>query len=223
MKRFVGSLSGAVLVVGLATGAVADVGLGVKVGTLGPGADLTVGLSEVLNARVGLNKFWYTYNATEENNDSGASGELSAKLDLQTVPLLLDWHPFNGGFRLSGGIVFNSNKISFSATPGDTIEFNNQDFQVNSVNGGIDFDSMAPYLGIGVGNAVSADGNWNFVFDLGVMFQGEPQIALSAVAANPSQQATLDQAVETERLDLQDSANPFQYYPVLAIGISRKF
>jgi hypothetical protein len=222
MKHVAGFLTGVSFVLVLSAGAMADVGIGLKVGTLGPGAELTVGLNEVLNTRIGLNKFWYTYETTAEN-DNVAADDLSAKLDLHTLPLLLDWHPFKGGFRLSGGLILNSNKITLSTQPGDIIDFDDREFQVTSVDGVAEFESVAPYLGIGVGNAVSAEGNWHIVFDLGVMFQGEPQIELSAVAANPAEQAALNAAVEKERGDLQDDASPFKYYPVLATGISRKF
>jgi len=223
MRRKFRSWSGVMLGLVLAAGASADVGLGVKAGTLGPGVDLTVGLSEALNIRVGWNKFQYDYDTTLENDNGSAPDDLSAKLDLETVPVLLDWHLFQGGFRFSGGVVFNSNKILLSAKPGDTIDFNDIAFQVDSVTGGADFEAVALYLGLGVGNAVSSDGNWNFVFDLGVMFQGEPEITLNAVAANPALQAELNEAVEAERLEVQDDASAFQYYPVLAIGISYKF
>jgi hypothetical protein len=205
-------------VLALAAEARADLAAGAKAGTLGLGAEVTLGLSESVNARAGFNTFNLTYESSEADSD-----ELSARIDFRTVPLLLDWHPFRGGFRLTAGAIMNENKISFSASPGDTVEFGDREYRVDSVDGDATFDDVAPYLGVGIGNAVSRDGRLHLLVDLGVMFQGAAEINLSAKVSDPVLQPILDRDVEAERAEIQKDVEPFQYYPVLSVGLALRF
>ncbi|MBI2437829.1 MAG: hypothetical protein HYV36_03325 [Lentisphaerae bacterium] len=85
------------------------------------------------------------------------------------------------------------------------------------------FKHFAPYFGLGFGNAVlDADKTWGFVFDIGVILQGSPSVDLSAdgaMANNPIFQMALAQ----EESEVQDDADVFRFYPVLAFGISYQF
>ena len=53
------------------TSALAAVGATLKVGTLGVGADMTIGISEKLNARANLNYFSLGKTFTEEEDEDG--------------------------------------------------------------------------------------------------------------------------------------------------------
>ena len=202
-----------------------DVGMSLKIGTLGYGADATIGLTERFNARLGFNMFNYEMTESDEDDDGGAADEITAEIDFLTLPVLIDWHPWSGRFRLSGGIVFNNNEITLSAIPGDTIELgpNDREYAVDSLDGKASFGSVAPYLGIGVGNAVGANGNWHFAMDIGVMFQGSPEIELSAVALNPAEQAALDRDIDEEVAEIEDDTDFFSMYPLISLGVSYKF
>lgn len=209
----------------LAHSAYAQFGVSVKVGTPGIGVDLTGHLTDTLNARLGLNMFNFSYDDNGDDSENGGKAdEISAELKLLTVPALLDWHPWKNRFRLSAGLVLNNNKINLSAVPGDTVDINDNEYAVSSLSGEASFNSIAPYIGIGCGNAAEkANGHWHFAFDLGVMFQGAPEIDLAAVAANASQQASLDIDLEAEKKDLEDDAKVFNVYPVLTFGVSYTF
>lgn len=206
----------------LTRAASAAVGVTAKIGTLGVGGDLTVGLFSQLNARLGVN---YLNLDLQRDDAGGKVKEISAALDLKTVAALLDWHPNGWNFRVSGGAMINKNKLALSAKPGENVKIDDIDFAVNSVEGEATFKDLAPYLGIGYGNAGTSDKDthWRFAFDLGVMFQGEPDIKLSATAANPSVQPLLDQAVANETVKVKDDAKPFNMYPVLSFGVSYVF
>ena len=197
--------------------AFADVGLTGKIGTLGYGADLTVGLTPNANLRAGFNIFSYEMESDEEE------AEIQAEIDWQTIAALFDWHPASGGFRISAGLLLNNNEILLSATPGESVEINDVEYLITDLNGKVSFNDLAPYLGIGFGNAASENSRWHFSFDLGVMFQGEPKISINATAANPGQQAQLDANLEEERKDIEDESKPFNIYPVLSFGLSYTF
>ena len=202
-----------------AQNAAAGIGVTPKIGTLGYGADVTVSLIPQLNARAGFNTFSYEYTHSEEDG----SGDLTAKIDFQNIPLLLDWHPTAGAFRISAGVVVNNNKVLLSANPGDSVDFNDIGYVVESASGEASFKQMSPYLGIGTGNAADTGSRVHFAADFGVMFQGSPKIDLSAAAANPALQSELDNSVKAEQKKLEDDTSAFTIYPVIALGISFTF
>ncbi len=177
MKRFVAGL--ALFLMAMNPTAWADVGVLLKAGTLGAGLDVSVGMSESLGLRLQANALSYDKDITESDVD------YNADFDLKSAGLLLDWHPFSGVFRVSAGAYWNGNEATAVGRPtGGTYEINGVTYPsaaVGSLNGQIDFESVAPYFGIGFGSAPKAGRGMTFSFDLGVLYQGEPNVGLTAV------------------------------------------
>jgi hypothetical protein len=96
---------------------------------------------------------------------------------------------------------------------------------VGDARGRADFGSLAPYVGLGYGRALSADGHFSFLFDLGVAFPGSPDVTLDVTcnAPNATLCAQLASDAAAEERELQDDADDYKYWPVLAIGVSYKF
>ena len=190
MKRFVCVWMVWVLVATGSYAASGDTGLTLKAGSPGIGVDLTVGLGEKANLRLSGNAFSYTYDDYEFDEDEEEIAEVvdtvEATLDLLTLGAFLDWHPSGGSFRLSAGAFYNANEGSLSATAGDTISIGGEVYEVQSLDGVIEFNTFAPYLGIGWGNAAQADSHWHFAMDLGVLVQGSPKVSLTATATDPT-------------------------------------
>lgn len=194
-----------------------------KVGTLGYGADLSAGNNKI-SGRLGLNKFNYKYNGNTN------SMNFDFNLKLQTISVLADWYPFEGGFRISGGIFSNKNKIELNAIPGAgaTYTINNVAYPastaVSSMQGRVTFNSAAPYLGFGWGNPVAKDKGWGMVSDVGALFQGNPKYSLTAVcgpALTAPQCATLQADVAAEQAKQQATLNDnFKIWPVVSIGLT---
>lgn len=202
----------------LAIQANADIGLTAKVGTLGAGVDITAPIvPELLNARVGYNTFEWTY-ASHSGDTEGIDGTLH----LETIPLLLDLHPARNNFRLTGGAVINNNSVSFAAKENGIIKIDDTAYSTTALDGGITFDDLGWYAGLGFGNAASK-GRINFAFDLGVMFHGEPKAEMTATASDPSIQHALNQDLNDEMAQVNDDLKEFTFYPVLSFGISLRF
>ena len=193
------------------------IGVTAKVGTLGVGADLTLNMGPYFNLRGGYNGIVLnqTVNLDEAKVDS--------ELNWQTIPILLDWYPAGGGFRISAGAVINNNKIILSATPGDTIKLEGTDYEVESLDGEISFNQLSWYAGIGSGNAVGKDGRVHFACDFGVMFHGAPQAEATATAGSAALQAMLNADLQDELVKFEEDAKPFAFYPVISFGISFGF
>lgn len=228
MKKIGVILLAGVLVAGVvalgATSALAAAGATLKLGTLGLGADLTVGISGKLNARANLNYFKYGKTITEdEDEDGNGGGTIKPKLNLLSVGALLDWHPWAQGFRASAGLYLNRNKVDLTAETNDTVEINDQEYSVSDIGGKVDFNSLAPYLGIGYGNAVQSNGHWHFSLDVGAMLSGSPKVALRATASDPALQPQLDADIAEEVEEIEDDLGVFTIYPVVSLGVSYLF
>jgi hypothetical protein len=212
------------LFLGLASSvASADVGVLLKGGTLGAGVDVTKGVSESFGIRLQGNGLSYEDEFTESDV------EYDGDIDLRSAGLLLDWHPFSGVFRISAGGYWNGNEVSATGRPtGGTFEINGVTYPASAVgtlDGKIDFDSFAPYLGIGFGSAPKAKGGLSFSLDLGVLYQGEPNVSLTAVCGPipPASCAQLQSDVAAEEAELREAVKDYKFYPVISIGIGYRF
>lgn len=198
-------------------GSAGGVGLTAKLGTLGAGLEATVGAGDYLGFRFGVNGM-----------SSGArvlkdEGTINTDMEWLSYGALVDIHPFGSGFRISGGGLVNKNKFKMKADLTEPVELNGTDYRLSALSGDVTFDELAPYAGIGYGNAVGADGRWHFSCDFGVMFQGKPKVQARATASDPALQAIVDHALAEEVADIQDDADAFQLYPVIAFGVSYRF
>lgn len=196
-------------------------GATLKAGTPGIGGDLTLGLHPKFNTRLGFNVFGLSL-ASSETNDEGVTEELQADLKWLTIPVFLDWHPWESGMRFSLGAMINKNRIDISNDTA-SVEINEVEYAVESVEGKISFNTLSPYLGIGYGNAADTNGHWHFACDVGVMFQGAPQVDFSGVATNPAQQADLDADLDEESSTWEEDFKVFTMYPIVSLGVSYTF
>lgn len=213
----------AFLLVGIASSGHAQLGefaVGAKMGTLGVGVEMTAGITPYLNGRLGLNGFTINYEGEEDDVD------YDFDMDLFTVGFLLDYHPFEkSGWRATAGLMINQNGADMDATPDDKEEVEIGDVkytgaQTGTLSGELDFNDIAPYLGFGYGNAVDQEGNWRFSFDLGVLFQGSPDISYKV--ENPKGDIPRAE-VEKEKENLEDDLDVFEFYPVISFGVTYRF
>ena len=194
-------------------------GLSLKAGTTGFGGDASVGLTEKLSLRGGLNMFSWS----GEYDDDDNCDDVRAELSLQSFPLLLDWHPFASNFRLSAGVVYNRNELTGSAELGDTVELEGIDYRVEDLSARLSFNRWCPYLGVGYGHAAGPGRRLVFAFDLGVMYHGAPKLRAAAVASDSALQEALDRDLQSEVDDLNDDLDSFRFYPVMTFGLSFSF
>lgn len=210
----------------------ADVGITGKLGTLGLGVDLTLGINEKVNARLNLNGA--SFDADGEEDGVEYDGNLKG----QTIGGLIDYHPAGNGFRLSAGFYHNGNELDLDSTGADNtnVMIGDRDYDLSNanLNTNVGFKSIAPYLGIGWGNAVDKKSKWSFSADLGVLFQGSPEAKLNAegTAVDIETGLTVDVGsnaeFQTELSKEEDNLNngdleSFEFFPVASIGASYRF
>jgi hypothetical protein len=206
----------------------ADVGMGLRAGTLGFGADVDIGMNDKLSLRFAYN--FLDYDRTIEDTDVTYDG----KLKISSFSGFLDWHVFGGGFRLSLGAVGSGPKFEVDGTPapGEAVEINGTLYdrtELGSLNGEIKIgNSVAPYIGLGYGNVVSEKHRITFLFDVGAIYGGTPEVNLSAtcgpaISANPAACAQLQRDVQVEINELKNDASAVEWYPVISLGIGIRF
>jgi hypothetical protein len=201
-------------------------GLGVKAGTQGFGAEVTAGLGRRLEGRLGFNGF-----SRSDRREAGGI-EYDATADLRTATALLDFHPGGGGFRLTGGLVYNATKVEGLSLVPASGNYPIGDVQVPAallgrLRGEVDFDPVVPYAGLGWGRPLAAGGRLRATFDLGVFRQGKGDVTLTPVFAPgspipniPGAEALLRAQLDKEEREVEDDIDEYDLYPVLSLGIT---
>lgn len=188
-----------------------------KAGTLGTGLEVNYAINSKFTVGLGLNKF------SRSTSDSADNIDYDVDLDLQTFALLGSYHPFAGTFRLTGGIMNNGNELKMKAKPTGTYDIGGATYtaaQVGSLAATVDFNTLVPYLGLGWGK--SATSGFGATFDIGVLFQGSPNVSFTAngtLASDPTFQANLKQ----EEANAEDDIKGFTMYPVISLGLNYRF
>ncbi len=155
--------------------------IGTQAAIFGLGLNVKGKVSENLGVRLGFDTF--SINDYEVEDETT---KYNFDLKLQDVMLVGDYHPWEGSFKLSAGMIVNSSELDGDITPNtrgaDTIEFdfNNKHYkyslsELGSIQTKVDFDPVAPYVGFGWDTSFDKKSGLGFTFDLGVAYQGAAQ------------------------------------------------
>ena len=222
----------------------ASFGVSVEASTLGAGLSLGIPLGERFNVRGVYHGF--TYDLDDIEDDSGATYE--GELELNSAGLLFDVHPFKGAFRLTVGFASNGNQINMTgvASPGATYEVGNCTYESDPsdplrIDGTVEFESAAPYLGLGWGGNMNSAPGFFMTFDLGVLMSGSPDTNLrgrgSARNTNAGQivqcgpttyqdvsgTPEFQQAVQDAEDEVNEETKNYELWPNVALGIGWRF
>lgn len=141
--------------------------LGAHGGTLGLGVTAGFDMSDRFAVRGLFNTFDFGFNTNQAGN--AYAGDLA----LQSFGVLGDWHPFGGGWRVTGGTFRNNNELLVgtegSANIGPRRYAGNLDINLT-------FAGNAPYFGIGWTSGRDRQG-LGFGFDAGALYHGTPRLS----------------------------------------------
>lgn len=189
--------------------------LTIQAGTLGAELGFVKNLNPKLNARLGVAFMTYSY-----SGDTGGEDPVAYEVDMNlfSAGLLVDYHPFENFFRLTGGLVFNNNIFEASAEAVNTYEYDESTYtpeEIGKLTGEMKPGlPISPYVGLGIGNPVSSDKKLGFYMDLGILYTGSPKVTLDA-DENTMIYPSADQDEQVE-----EDLSGIQIYPVLEIGMS---
>ncbi|NPA28251.1 MAG: hypothetical protein GXN91_04345 [Epsilonproteobacteria bacterium] len=199
-------------------------GASLKIGTLGVGADFEHMFNKKHGVRLNVNGI--KISRDEELDD------ITYDLDLKlfTAGILYDYHPWEGSFRVTTGLYYNNNKLEGTARPTSPVTIGDRTYQpdqIGQIDAKIDFENeVAPYVGIGWSS--TEKNGWHFTADIGVMYAGEPQVWAQATPGpalqdQPDLVNQLQQDIEKERQNIYEDIKDYKWWPVIMIGVQKKF
>lgn len=193
------------------------IALGAKIGTTGFGIEGRSPITENLYGRLGANYFHYNHKVGDSKLD------YKGKLTLFSVPLMLDYHPFeNSGFRLSLGVGYNGNKVTASATPNKSITLYGNTYtpqELGKVTSKLTLGSkIAPVLSIGYDSSFISDSAFSFNAELGAMYSGNPKIKVSSTGLTANNKQQIDDLNRDANKELKKVKNYLKFYPIISIG-----
>ncbi|MCP4286271.1 MAG: hypothetical protein GY792_17800 [Gammaproteobacteria bacterium] len=231
MKNFIGL--GFLLFFFAANVNAVDVGVGAKAGVNGVGLNLSVGVTKRVNLRLSVSQVEIDdEDETVTVGDDGAEGDIDAELefDFGSNAVLLDWHVFNGGFRVTAGMFKQTGAVDLTGTLQSDIVVDGQPLatdDLGEISGEVKLsDSYQPYLGVGWGRGAGGKGGFSFTADIGVAML-DPEVDLDATVnaggSNGLSQAQLDQRLAEMEADAEDELDDLKLWPVLSVGVNYAF
>ena len=213
-----------------------DIGVGVKAGTLGAGVDLSVALTQTINARIGLTSVQIdSEQETLSVGDPGFEQDMNATLDADygASGLLFDWYVFDGTFHVTAGMVKNNGAVGIAGTlqtgvpyTVGGITFDSNDI-IGNIGGSVNLgDSYQPYLGIGWGRKADDDPGFSLSVELGVALldpKAQLQATVDTGGGNFNNQAELDAMLRDAEDNFESELDEFELFPVLSIGVNYAF
>lgn len=207
------------LFTGSATGQ--HLAVGVFGGTTGIGGEVVGKLHNNFNLRVGGTYFGYSMSQTIE--DDKVDVGFDADMRVQTISALVDYYPFKSGFHLSTGLMLNGISAEGVGQPlsGYTFTLNNKDRTLSKERMGtltaeMDYgNQLAPYIGLGFGNAVKEGRRLGFLFELGAIYTNSPRLDMTGT--------NMLRATANQDRDLEAGLEDFKWFPSLNLGLTYKF
>ena len=194
-----------------------DFGLGVRAGTLGIGLEASWQPLPYLDLRIGANSYDY--------DDDGAQAGIpyEATLALDSFYATGNFHFPLSPMRVTVGAYSNGNEFQMLNDDAADLSIGGITYPgagIGTLTSITSFASTSPYRGIGFD--FSLFGKVGINLDLGVLWQGEPEVTLDAdglLAQEPLFRASL----EAERLELEDEMSDFKAWPALSLGFFYRF
>ena len=193
--------------------------------TLGAGVEIKHALGANFAARVRLNGGKVSAPDVGSNNI-----DYKGDLKVSAGGVVLDYHPGGHWFRLSGGVFLNGTKVNVDGKPsGGNFTFNGTTYtaaEIGSVKGKVQFDRVAPYVGIGLSRTPDLAPGVSISADLGALLVGQPKSSLdvSCGAAVPLVTCSqLQSDADIERRKFEHDAHRYSVYPVISVGLGYRW
>lgn len=157
--------------------------------------------------------------ASANGTDNGVRYDATFKSS--RAGLFADWFPFNGGFRLVGGVTANDTKLTVNGVGGPNTTIGNvtTDTTGKKFNVNLKYPSTTAYLGLGYGHHVSTKG-LGFYADVGVTLGSfTAEIDTDLVGYNGITQADVD----AQKKKMNDSLGGLSYLPSVSVGMVYRF
>jgi hypothetical protein len=189
-------------------------------GTTGVGAEVQLSLGPVFVLRGGIDTLGYDFDEAYSDVD------YSGRFDFDTVSGFVDLHPFLNGFLISGGVYVGDRVINLNARPNAPVDIGGATFtpaQVGTLSGRIKLSQTAPFVGVGYDDSFYREGAWGFLAIAGVAWSQEPEVGLTSSGGTLSNDPIFRTRLEQEAREIQEDAEDKALFPVVQLGVTRRF
>ncbi len=210
-------LASPLLLMSLNASADHDIWMGIKAGTLGLGVEAAWKPIPWFDVRVGANQF--DYDDTGSQAGVNYDGELALETFYATANFSFPLSPM----RFTAGLFSNGNELNLVSRDTPALEIGDTVYPgdaVGTLRSTTSFSSTAPYAGIGFD--FEAFDKVGVNLDFGVLWQGDPDVTLTADGILGSDPGFLDD-LEQERQELEDEVDDYKAWPVVSIGFTYEF
>jgi hypothetical protein len=214
-----------------------EIGLGVKLSSLGAGAEAAVRVTSRTNIRAGFNMISYSRGFDKDGI------AYAGQLDFKTFEAHYDIFPWAKSFHISPGLlVYAADPITATASVpgGQSFSLGGTDYYSDPAdpikgNGKIKFNRASPTLTFGWGNLVPRGEHKHFSIpvEFGVAFQGSPKASLGltgtacdstlTICHNAATDSTIQSNIVSEQNKVNNSMSFFKVYPIISVGFGYKF
>ena len=156
--------------------------------------------------------------------------QYDAKLKITAASLLVDLHHADSPWRLTLGLSESGPRMEAQGNATGTVTFNGQTYTADQL-GNLDVsikprNAIAPYAGIGYGQAIGSADRFSLLADLGVLYVGAPVSNViaecgAALAGTECDQLMSDIRAETAARE-HDWKN-LKWWPVLSVGFAMRW
>ena len=196
----------------------------VSAGSTGLGLHASIPFDTDINLRFGVN--YMKLSTIMKDTDA----DTNVNITLNTLDALVDWFPLKSGFHVTGGLVYNGNKID-TVTQLNGVTYKGSTFsplsgKLGQVDGNFKVGNIiSPYIGIGWGSVRARTTGWGFTSDIGLLFHGKPQVTLKSTGCTADTATCTLVAIKVadEEVRLNDEYSSKIVYPVARVGLSYKF
>lgn len=147
----------------------------------------------------------------------------TGRYKLQRAAVFGDWFPFEGSFRLTGGLSSNNYKVTLDASgAGGTLTIGDRTYTTTAGDGlnvEIKFPSVTPYLGIGWGHQMG--NGWRVAADVGALI-GKAKVTATARGALANE-ADIQSNIDKELAELRDGVGKVRAIPQLTFSVGYSF
>ena len=223
---------------------------GLKIGTLGLGAEAGYSMNSLFKLRANANflplsalssHIDLSHNPDKRLNPKdrmlkslsggfiqNADYDLDVKNAL-TAGLLLDFHPFMGGFRLTAGAYYYDWETRITGTPNGVIRIGDHSFSAADVGQEkihVSKNKFAPYIGLGWGMDSGTGFGLSMDFSLGLLYAKlKSDYGVSGPVANPAHpmHSQYQRAVDQKMDDFNNISKLLRFHPEISLGLTFRF
>lgn len=162
---------------------------------------------------------------TIDKTDTSSGIRFNAAMKYNRVGLFGDFHPFSGGFRLTGGVTINRATVALRSRfgSGTTVTINGKTATPSSTdyfNAELKYPTLMPYVGIGWGHQAKPSGGFGFTADVGVSI-GRPKLTVDTNLVGQGGITQDDVDVKTD--ELYDDIGDIKLLPSASVGVNYSF